>query len=471
MGICCHIVVKYKFFIYNFFLIIFYLLTTIGFYSFANIVADTQAPKSHQPEIHHYIENEKLCMTQNAHCQGATFTTVNIVTPNEQGLSHNKYDELSLTFGPGYNKLFFNNQRIDAPGFVGNPHLVDKTAKVILNEVTSNKPSLLHGDLAVIGPQAHVIIANPSGVYCNNCQFSNMGHVTLTTGVPVFNADILIGYDIQQGAISIGRSGLKHHDGSDTFLNLFSTSLTVEGEVRAEDILAVIGKSHIRLTDVGEKFDIKLVDNCPYNSANVAIDVTKLGGMYTNKIFLYANSGGIQNKGIIDAKTVANLVSTSFIKNSSGRIYTPKLKLRSVGDIDNIDGKIKSERHGLDYPVNEKFGVRISGRNVNNRAGSIYANSGYTSIKAKGSFNNWDGVIKSNALSGPADIRIKAKTITNDYGQIVTFQNIQIDASELRNNKGRIISAFKNVDLGYKTLISEEGIIHAGIEVNRTIKP
>lgn len=471
MGIYCYVVEKYKIFIHKLFLIIYCLLATMSFYSFANIIADTQAPKDQQPEIHHYIENKKLCMTQNAHCQGAIFTTINIVTPNEQGISHNKYDELSLTFGPGHNKLFFNNQKIDAPGFVGNPNLVDKTAKVILNEVTSNKPSLLHGDLAVIGSQAHVIIANPSGIYCNNCQFSNMGHVTLTTGVPVFNSDILMGYDIQQGAVSIGRNGLKHHDGSDTFLNLFSTSLTVEGEVRAEDILVVIGKSHISFTDIGERFDIKPRDNCPYNSANVAIDVTKLGGMYTNKIFLYANSGGIQNKGMIDAKTVANLVSTSFIKNSSGRIYAPKLKLRSVGDIDNIDGKIKSERHGLDYQANEKFGIRISGRNVNNRAGSIYANSGYTSIKAKGFFNNWDGVIKSNALSGPADIRIKAKIITNDYGQIVTSQNIQIDASELRNNKGRIISAFKNVDLGYKTLISEEGIIHAGIEVNRTIKP
>ncbi|WP_235895166.1 hypothetical protein [Yersinia alsatica] len=92
-------------------------------------------------------------------------------------------------------------------------------------------------------------------------------------------------------------------------------------------------------------------------------------------------------------------------------------------------------------------------------------------LKLRFFFNNWDGVIKSNALSGPADIRVKAKIITNDYGQIVTSQNIQIDASELRNNKGRIISAFKNVDLGYKALISEEGTIHAGIEVNRTIKP
>lgn len=470
MVLYCHVVAKYNI-IYKSCLIIPFLLTITSFCSFANVVADMKAPKHQQPEMHHYIERKKLCMTQNAHCQVTIFTTINIVTPNEKGLSHNKYDEFSLDLGRGYNKLLFNNLEVDSPSFVGNPNLVDKIAKVILNEVTSNKPSILHGELSVIGSQAHVIIANPSGIYCNNCQFSNATNVILTTGKPVVNAGFLTGFEVNQGAIRIGRSGLKYNNASDTFLNLFSASLTVEGEIRAEDIMTAIGKNHVGFTEVNEKVDIKPIDNGLYNSTNVAIDVTQLGGMYANKIFLYANSGGIQNKGMIEADIVANLVSTSFIKNNGGRIYAPKLKIRSLGDVDNIDGKIKSERQSLDYKVSERFGIRISGHNVNNRAGSIYANSGYTSIEAKKFFNNWDGVVKSNTLSGPADIRIKAKTITNDYGQIVTSQNIQIDTSELKNNKGRIVSAFKDVDLHYKKLIGEEGVIHAGVEVKRTIKP
>nr|WP_241391001.1 filamentous hemagglutinin N-terminal domain-containing protein [Yersinia frederiksenii]ULG20075.1 heme utilization protein [Yersinia frederiksenii]ULG20168.1 heme utilization protein [Yersinia frederiksenii] len=446
-------------------------LIFISPYSLSGIVVDMTAAKNQQPDIYHYIEQKKTCKVQNAYCQGAIFTTINIVSPDAHGVSHNKYNEFNIAFGRGFNRFYLNNLEANSPGFVGNPNLVNQTAKIILNEVTSNKQSRLYGSLSVIGQKAHVIIANPSGISCNGCQFTNTERVTLTTGVPIFNSGVLTGYDVNQGNISIDGNGLKYNDNLDNFLELFSASLNIDGEIHSGIIQAIIGKKNITLTSLRKRFATQLKDDRFSNKeTNVVIDVTQLGGMYANKIFLYANSGGIQNKGMIDADAVAHLASTSFIRNSSGRIYASKLKLRGLGDVDNIDGRIKSERQGVRYKANEKFGIRMSGHNINNRAGSIYANSGYTSIEATGFFNNWDGVIKSNAFSGPADIRIKAKIVANDYGQVVTSQGIQIDTSELRNNKGRIVSAFKDVDLRYKTLMGEDGVIHAGIEINRTIK-
>src|SRR3954453_2443959 len=36
-------------------------------------------------------------------------------------------------------------------------------ARLILNEVTSTNPSLLQGPIAIVGPRAHLILANPNG--------------------------------------------------------------------------------------------------------------------------------------------------------------------------------------------------------------------------------------------------------------------------------------------------------------------
>ncbi|HGH0635417.1 TPA: filamentous hemagglutinin N-terminal domain-containing protein, partial [Yersinia enterocolitica] len=382
-------------------------------------------------------------------------------------------EEFNLLFGRGYNKIFFNNLKIDGPGFVGNPNLVDKSAKVILNEVTSDKQTELYGSLTVVGPAAHVIIANPSGIRCNGCQFHNTNHVTLTTGTPVFSrAGNLMGYHVAQGNISIDKNGLRHNDDFDTYLDLFSTSLIINGEVRSGDIAVTTGKLNINYAPIGKLLNIKpIYDYIDDSKTNIAVDVTQLGGMYANKILIFAKSGGIKNKGTIDAGTVANLISTSFINNSNGRVSAPKIKLRSSGDIANVGGRIKSDRQGLNYKAGEKFGIRISGHNVNNKTGSIYANSGLTSIAADYTINNMRGVIKSNASAGSADIQLKAKTVDNDYGNIITSQNILIDTNELSNNKGRIVSAFSDIELRYKRFPGDTGVIHGGLDVIRTLKP
>ncbi|WP_227726503.1 two-partner secretion domain-containing protein [Yersinia proxima] len=453
-----------------------FLISTFIFmtpFLFAKVTVDANAPKHQQPGINKYIEERKSCKAQDVYCQGAVFTTINITTPTDQGVSYNKYEEFNLLFGRGHNKIFFNNLKVDGPGFVGNPNLIEKSAKIILNEVTSNKRTELYGSLAVIGATAHVIIANPFGIRCNNCQFNNTNHVTLTTGTPVFSrAGNLMGYHVAQGNISIDRNGLRHNDNFDNYLDLFSASLTIDGEIRSGDIAIATGKLNINHAPIGKLLNIKpIYDYIDEYKTNLVVDVTQLGGMYANKIFIFAKSGGIKNKGVIDAREIANLISTSFINNANGRISAPKIKIRSGGNIDNTRGRIKSDRQGLDFKVDEKFGIRISGHNVNNKTGSIYANSGLTSITADYTIDNTQGMIKSNASAGSADIKLKAKIVDNDYGNIITSQDIQIDTNELSNNKGRIVSAFSDIELRYKAFPGDIGVIYGGINVTRILKP
>lgn len=55
-------------------------------------------------------------------------------------------------------------------------------ARTIVNQVTSTNPSLIAGDITVLGSRANVVLANPNGITVNGGSFVNTGHVALTTG-------------------------------------------------------------------------------------------------------------------------------------------------------------------------------------------------------------------------------------------------------------------------------------------------
>lgn len=462
-------------------------ITAILFYSFmgciyfasiscshADVIVDDTAPLNQQPKVTAHLERKKMCSVQNAHCQGGTFTTVNIVAPDENGLSHNKYKRFNNALGKGHNELILNNTLADNPGAAGNPHLTDKPARIILNEVTSNQPSELYGSLSVAGRTAHVIIANPSGITCEGCRFSNTGHVTLTTGVPVVHVGTLLGYDVNRGVIHIGKNGLKHNDDPYTFLDLFAGSLKVDGEIRSRDIIAIVGKHAVSFAKSDETVAIRSIGGFSEDyRKTVNVDVSQLGGMYSDRIFIKTGGGSVLNKGIIDADVIVNISSSFSIRNNNGTISSHKVKLKSEGFIDNRLGQIKAQRQDLPSHVNakERFAIRLVGRNIFNKEGGIYANSGNISIQATDTVGNVQGVIKSNSTVGPANISIKAKAVNNFMGKIITSSNIAINTGHLKNNQGKIVSIFGQVDLSYKKVTDTSGVIHGGLEVNRTIKP
>ena len=68
------------------------------------------------------------------------------IAPAAAGVSHNTY----TNFNVGRNGADFINTGVNA--------------SLILNEVTSTNPSLLQGRIAIIGPRAHFILANPNGI-------------------------------------------------------------------------------------------------------------------------------------------------------------------------------------------------------------------------------------------------------------------------------------------------------------------
>lgn len=181
-------------------------------------------------------------------------------------------------------------------------------ARYIVAEVTSTAPSLIQGPLAVVGPRANFILANPNGIAVNGGSLLNFGRVALTTGKISFNdfnaapgisqRNIVITTD--RGAIDIGPEGLS---GALINLEFIAKNLRVGGPVTntfdsgSARIRAVIGSSRSEIDSAVSPTD-NLNDWLSHTSSNATsagaalVDITPLGSLTAGKIQLSVTDSG-----------------------------------------------------------------------------------------------------------------------------------------------------------------------------------
>ncbi|WP_375671481.1 filamentous hemagglutinin N-terminal domain-containing protein, partial [Bartonella sp. SD1336NMGDW] len=220
--------------------------------------------------------------------------SIDIVTPNGKGLSHNKYDDFNIG-NPG---VIWNNHAQEVGqsqlgGIMpGNPHLrLTGSAKVILNEVTSSKRSALHGPGEVFGSPADVIIANPNGISCDGCGFINTPHATLTTGVPEIDASgFLKGFEVRGGDITFGAKGANFFSGQGAvdIVDIVSRTVHFEGAVAGREIGVTAGTGHF---DYASREMKELTDIT--GKPEYAIDGSALGALQADRIKLVATEKGV----------------------------------------------------------------------------------------------------------------------------------------------------------------------------------
>lgn len=431
-------------------------------------------------------------------------TIVNINKASDKGVSHNIYH----SFDVDPTGVILNNSKDPSTTQLGgqingNANLAGGSAKVILNEVNSNKASTLNGLIEVAGDKAQVIVANPSGITCNSCGFINTSRATLTTGNAVKSTDgTIVGYNVEKGQIIVN-GALR----SDSPTDLLARSVAIRGDIRAKEINITIGSNFV---DADNRFTTAI--RGIGSTSRVGIDTSSIGGMYADKITLVTteNGVGVTNNGVISAGTGGLVI------NSAGQLTNSGPKIESQGKINIKAGNTIVNRSSI--AGNTDIDIAVSGYgHIDNQKGQIVSNGGSVKLATLNSLNNNGGIVsafntidtqsgtltntngtiqtrvgdininttgavfnsfdlrnnlheqnKRGIISG-RDINISSNQLTNNYGNISADRNMDIrNRLEVRNSRNATLQAKGTMNIDSSTVNNLSSTIKAGEDMSIT---
>ncbi|WP_277182423.1 filamentous hemagglutinin N-terminal domain-containing protein [Caballeronia sp. BR00000012568055] len=225
---------------------------------------------------------------------------VNIARPSGAGVSLNKYSQFDV---PAKGAILNNSPTIvqtQQAGYInGNANLTPgQEARVIVNQVMSNAPSQLRGYVEVAGKRAEVIIANPNGLVVDGAGFINTSRAVLATGTPNFAANgNVAGFTVNGGNIVVQGAGL--NAGNVDQVDLLARAVQANAAIYAKTLNIVAGANQV---DHDTLAATPIAGNG--SSPAIAIDVSQLGGMYADRIYLASNEFGVgvSTRGVLAAQ-------------------------------------------------------------------------------------------------------------------------------------------------------------------------
>ncbi|MGB6129681.1 MAG: filamentous hemagglutinin N-terminal domain-containing protein, partial [Psychrilyobacter sp.] len=265
---------------------------------------------------------------------------IDIVAPNNNGLSHNKFQE----FNVDKRGMILNNSAemtlTRLAGLVyGNNNLTKgNEAKTILSEVTGIKRSEIEGFIEVAGKETEFILANPNGIYLSSGGFLNMSKTTLTTGNSQINSDGSLGFRIKDGIVEIAKGATINIEDVDYF-EILSRAAKIGGvlsssrtENRSTKELKILTGDNTYNYDTG-----KYTSEDSEGKYGYAIDATEFGAVSAGKISLISTDKGvgvnsfssmiatvgnldIDSKGDIKVKNVVTRKGDIVMKSSEGNV-------------------------------------------------------------------------------------------------------------------------------------------------------
>lgn len=343
---------------------------------------------------------------------------VQIAAPNAKGISHNLYTDFNVPKqGAILNNAYRMSQTKLAGQVQGNPNMVRGTARLIINEVTSNKLSHLAGYTEVAGKAANVIIANPNGIRVDGAGFINVPNATLVTGRPTYDAaGNLSTLTVSGGSVEIAGNGLDGRNQDE--LTILSRAIAVNAGIWANDLTlrtgsnvveAATGTIHHTIAPEGKRPD-------------VALDVASIGGMYANRIFLVGSERGL---GVNMAGRMSSTKVTSIDENGtihvSGVMQAEDMQLRTPDDITVTGHTYSTQDTTLIGDTLHVSGLTAAGRNMTATMQHTITNTG-----AIGGGVTTDGVNRERG-----NVTLAGTAITHDKGTVAAGTDITMHAAAI----------------------------------------
>ncbi|KVT50356.1 filamentous hemagglutinin N-terminal domain-containing protein [Burkholderia ubonensis] len=267
---------------------------------------------------------------------GGTATSVSLAPDGRQlvnlapavaGVSSNTYSSFNVTAAGAT----LNNTGINA--------------RTIVNQVTSTNPSLIQGEIAVAGPRANVVLANPNGITVNGGSFVNTGHVALSTGNVSFN-DVQIApgvfqrnvvLDTATGTIVVGPGGLAS---ALIGLDLIAKTIRIDGPVHntftspTAGVRLLAGSSRVELntglspSDNANDWLTRSATMNPDTASSYAIDITAAGSLTSGRVQLIVTDRGpgVRSAGPLNASL------GDFLLTSNGNVELSNTKIDVAQD-------------------------------------------------------------------------------------------------------------------------------------------
>ncbi|CAB3748826.1 tRNA nuclease CdiA-2 [Paraburkholderia solisilvae] len=377
---------------------------------------------------------------------------VNINRPSGAGVSVNTYNRFDVQS----NGAILNNsptivQTQQAGTINGNPNFAaGQSAKIIVNQVNSASASQLNGFLETAGNRAEVIIANPSGISVNGGGFINTSRAILTTGMPDYAADGSVsGFNVTGGNITVSGAGLNASNVDQ--VDFLARAVQANAAIYAKNLNVITGANHV---DHDTLNATPIAGDGP--ASGVSIDVSHLGGMYANRIFLVGTEAGVgvSLKGVVAAN------AGDLVLQSNGRLV--------LAGTQNASGNISvSARDGID-----NSGTTYAQQNVSLSTSGTLTNSGMVAAQqntavSAGSVNSTgtlaSGVNGDGSLAQSGDLNVSASgavtaTGSNAAGGSATISGTAVDlAGSTTSANGAVEIAANRGDLNLSSAATTAG--------------
>ena len=389
----------------------------------------------------------------------AQVVTVNIATP-VAGLSTNSVTD----FDVNSDGTILNNSAASGTATLGSTAVTANSnitagseASLILLQVTGTSGSDLDGTIEVFGGEAGLIIANPNGITCDGCAFTNVSRVDLVTGSG-YDADTNTFSTIAATDIDITSSGLtapvlKVQTGAD-----FNNA----GAIVADTVT-------IDVTNFGN--DIKNSGTVSSDSLNIIVtdyfgtSTTSFNGFSFNNLAITAgNTFSIQSVLDLDNLTVntgAGFEIQSTINANSLTAATNNFQNRGIINVDSLTVTAESYLNNLDNAtINATSFTATVGADFNNVSGSTINADSFT-VTAKNFYNVDDSIsVRYSTINATSFTATIEESFNNNQSAMINADSITITANEFNTDNSTIDADTVTIEVpNFASNISNAGTI------------